>query len=78
MKLVTADTREGSGRGADFGREVRERSNVVAVERDGVGEWLPVTCMPSPESPAKRITARSMTSRLVLGRGISVVVAISG
>src|SRR5215471_12996305 len=38
--------------------------------------WLPVTCMPSPESPAKRITARSRTSRLVFGRGISVVVAI--
>src|SRR5271165_322019 len=32
--------------------------------------------MPSPESPAKRMTARSMTSRLVFGSGISVTVDI--
>src|SRR5215469_10661112 len=40
--------------------------------------WLPVICMPSPESPAKRITARSMTSRfdLVVG-GTSASVDIS-
>src|SRR5205823_8715501 len=31
--------------------------------------WLPVICMPSPESPAKRITARSITSRLVFDVG---------
>src|SRR5579864_8049719 len=34
--------------------------------------WLPVICMPSPESPAKRITACSITSRLVLPEGISI------
>src|SRR5262245_56277106 len=32
--------------------------------------------MPSPESPAKRITARSTTSRLCFGSGMSVVVAM--
>jgi hypothetical protein len=26
--------------------------------------WLPVICIPSPESPQKRITAFSMVSRL--------------
>src|SRR5271156_229247 len=38
--------------------------------------WLPVICMPSPESPAKRMTARSITSGLVFGNGISVTVDI--
>src|SRR5215472_16929285 len=40
--------------------------------------WLPVICMPSPESPAKRMTARSITSRfdLVVG-GTSASVDIS-
>src|ERR1035438_10836331 len=36
--------------------------------------WLPVICMPSPESPAKRITARSITSGFVFGSGTSVTV----
>src|SRR5712692_8672596 len=41
--------------------------------------WLPVICMPSPESPANRMTARSMTSRLVFGvGGTSVSVDILG
>src|ERR1700730_12640417 len=31
--------------------------------------WLPVICMPSPESPAKRITALSITSGLVFEGG---------
>src|SRR5215468_6034467 len=38
MKLVSADARKGSGRSANFGREVRERGDVVAVERDGIRE----------------------------------------
>src|SRR5271165_5867058 len=39
--------------------------------------WLPVICMPSPESPAKRMTACSITSRLVLPAGTSMSVDIS-
>jgi hypothetical protein len=38
--------------------------------------WLPVTCIPSPESPAKRMTACSITSRLDLLEGTSVSVDI--
>ena len=38
--------------------------------------WLPVTCMPSPESPAKRMTACSITSRLCLTGGTSASVDI--
>src|SRR6266446_6436418 len=38
--------------------------------------WLPVTCMPSPESPAKRMTAWSITSRLCLTGGTSASVDI--
>src|SRR5882724_7084027 len=36
--------------------------------------WLPVICMPSPESPAKRMTAWSITSRLVFPEGMSIKV----
>src|SRR5208282_3439202 len=38
--------------------------------------WLPVICMPSPESPAKRMTARSITSRLCFTGGVSIKVDI--
>src|SRR5262249_2876453 len=38
VKLVAANPGEGSRRGADFGRKVRECGDVIAVERDGVGE----------------------------------------
>src|SRR5260221_906939 len=37
MELIAADAGEGSGRGANFGGAVRERGDVVAVKRDGVG-----------------------------------------
>src|SRR5262249_7964795 len=38
MELVTAYAGQGSGGGADFGREVRERGDVVAVKRHSVRE----------------------------------------
>src|SRR5207245_4243356 len=38
MELKAADPGDGAGRGADFRRIVGERSDVVAVERDGIGE----------------------------------------
>src|SRR6266852_122883 len=39
--------------------------------------WLPVICLPSPESPAKRMTACSRTSRLCLPAGTSETVDIA-
>src|SRR5215475_5689 len=39
--------------------------------------WLPVTCMPSPESPANRMTAWSITWRLFFDVGTSTSVDIS-
>src|ERR1700676_541327 len=38
MKLKSADAGKRAGRGANFGRIVRERGDIVAVERDGIGE----------------------------------------
>ncbi len=38
MKLVAADSGERTRRGADFGGEVGERGDIVAVESDGIGE----------------------------------------
>ncbi len=38
VELEAADARDGTRRGANFGGIVRERSDVVAVERHGIGE----------------------------------------
>ena len=38
MQLVTADAGERARRSANFSGEIRERSDVVAVKRDGIGE----------------------------------------
>ncbi len=38
MKLIAADTGKCARRGADFGREIRESGDVVAVEGDSIGE----------------------------------------
>jgi hypothetical protein len=37
-----------------------------------------VICMPSPESPAKRITARSMRSGVTRDNGVSKTVDMDG
>src|ERR1700676_4219006 len=42
----------------------------------GFLNWLPGICMPSPESPAKRITALSITSGLVFEGGSVINVDI--
>jgi hypothetical protein len=48
---------EGAGGRADLGGEVRQRREVVADAAPTVlVNWSPVSCMPSPESPAKRMT----------------------
>ena len=58
---------QGPGRGPDLGREVREGGEVVAAAGPtAVVNRSPASCMPSPESPAKRMTTRST------GGGISV------
>ena len=56
MDLVGAHARHGAGRGADLRGEVRERGEVVAEDGGGVGDTVPVSCIPSPESPANRTT----------------------
>ncbi len=38
MDLKSADARQRSGRGANFGREIGQRREIVAVKRDGIGE----------------------------------------
>ena len=38
MHLEAADAGQGAGRGANFSREIRERGEIVAVERDRIGE----------------------------------------
>ena len=51
---------QGAGRGPDLGREVGKvaRSLPNMAELTSVN-WSPVSCIPSPESPAKRMTTRS-------------------
>ena len=52
------------------GKVARSLPNSAAV----LVNWLPVICMPSPESPAKRMTALSSVS---LRRGGATVVSVA-
>src|SRR6266852_1985497 len=38
MKLIAAHPRQSAGGGANFSREVRKRSDIIAIQRHGVGE----------------------------------------
>ena len=69
MQLEAAYTGERSCRRADLSRVIGKGADVVAVNATVFVNWLPVICMPSPESPAKRITALSITSGLVFEGG---------
>ena len=40
--------------------------------------WLPVICIPSPESPAKRMTALSSVSRRRGGAAVVAMLLLSG
>ena len=40
--------------------------------------WLPVICIPSPESPAKRMTALSSVSRRRGGAAVVAMLLVSG
>ena len=61
MDLETGDAGLGAARGANFGREVGERGDVVADQRaDVLVNCVPASCMPSPESPQKRTVASSI------------------
>jgi hypothetical protein len=64
---VPAGARISAGKSGKVARSF-PKSAVVLVN------WLPVICMPSPESPAKRITALSSVS---LRRGGAVVVSVA-
>ena len=56
VDLEGRDAGERAGRGADLGRELGQRGEVVAEQRaDADVKRSPVSCMPSPESPAKRM-----------------------
>ena len=39
--------------------------------------WVPVSCMPSPESPAKRMTTSSIFSAAAVGLSFSAIMVIS-
>ena len=53
----------------------------LPAQADSVVNCSPVSCMPSPESPAKRITARSSSFRVfwapVTGAAVSVIEIVS-
>src|SRR5229473_4979217 len=38
MKLIAAHPRQSAGWGANFSREVRKRSDIITIQRHGVGE----------------------------------------
>src|SRR5258708_39118771 len=40
MQLKTADTGNRAGRRADFRRIIRKSSNIIAIERGGIGELV--------------------------------------
>jgi hypothetical protein len=63
LQLEARDAEQSAGRRANLRREVRQGGEVVARPRDSVVNCSPVSCIPSPESPAKRITARSSALR---------------
>ena len=62
VDLERGDAGEGAGRRPDLGREVRQRGEVVAEHGAALVKRSPVSCMPSPESPAKRMMTRSSRS----------------
>ena len=62
VDLEAGDARQRAGGRADLGGEVGQRREVVAERRRLVRERDPVSCMPSPESPAKRIVTCSSCS----------------
>ena len=61
-KVVPAGARISAGKSGKVARSFPARA-VSTVN------WEPVTCIPSPESPANRITTDSTASRGWLGRG---------
>ena len=62
VHLEAGNARQRPGRRADLRREVGQGREVVAEDRGLAREASPVSCIPSPESPAKRITTRSSCS----------------
>ena len=70
VQLEAGDAGQGAGGGADLGGEVGQRRQVVAQAAVSAVKRSPVSCMPSPESPAKRMT-RSTRSSVSHGLGRS-------
>ena len=62
VDLEAGDAGQRAGRRADLGGEVRQRGEVVAGTAVSLVKRAPVSCIPSPESPAKRMTTRSSCS----------------
>jgi hypothetical protein len=52
-----AGAARGTGRSPDFGREVRQRRQVIAEDRRLLVNLSSPSCVPSPESPANLMIA---------------------
>ncbi len=62
MDLEAGHAWKRAGRRADLRREVGKRREVVPEDGRLRVKRSPVSCIPSPESPANRITTRSRCS----------------
>ena len=66
---VPAGARISAGKSGKVARSLPNRAAVLV-------NWLPVICMPSPESPQKRMTACSIVSFFLWLGGTSALVAM--
>ena len=73
LDLESADAGKRARRGANFGREIRERGQIVAVQRDGIGELAAGDLHAVAGVAAEADNRRSITSRLRCGGRTKVV-----
>src|SRR5215210_995436 len=66
---VPAGARISAGKSGSVDRSFPNRADVLV-------NWVPVSCMPSPESPAKRMTTSSSFSRLIARFSFSATVVL--